>query len=372
MIRGGLFSRFFLEDGIRQTEAYRTLDPAELLSFQDAVRGRWANLDTMQRPSEAETEGEFIFPVLDRLGWRHLTQQEPGRGRRDVADALLFLDDAAKAAARSLTGPERFKRGAVVVENEARDTKLDRATGSHEAPSSRILRYLSRADTQSDGAVRWGLLSNGRFWRLYWSQARARAEGFIEFELPGLVGPLPPATPDGAPGDHWLRTFLLLFRAAALAPQPPGNRTFLDEALAEGRRYEERVTATLSEAVFGRVFPNLVAAIARYDPAARIDDAGWRAQAREAALRLLFRLLFLLYAEDRDLLPVQHPGYAEYSLRGLRDEAAAAVDQHKGASARARTWWPRLRSLFEAIKLGDSSMALPPTMAGCSTTTPAA
>ena len=27
MIRGGLFSRFFLEDGIQQTEAYRALNP---------------------------------------------------------------------------------------------------------------------------------------------------------------------------------------------------------------------------------------------------------------------------------------------------------------------------------------------------------
>ena len=33
------------------------------------------------------------------------------------------------------------------------------------------------------------------------------------------------------------------------------------------------------------------------------------------SLILLYRLLFLLYAEDRDLLPVRHPGYAGYALR---------------------------------------------------------
>jgi hypothetical protein len=364
MVRGGLFTRYFLEDGICQTAAYRTLDPVEVVAFADAIRGLWAKLAAMPKPSEAETEAEFIFPALNLLGWHHLPQQEPGRGHRDIADALLFLTDAAKHGARPLATADRFKRGAVVVENEARDTPLDRASGKHEAPSSQILRYLSRAETQSDGAVRWGLLTSGRFWRLYWAQARARAEGFVEFDLAGLIGPLPPPAPAGAPDDHWLRAFLLLFRSAALEPLAPDRHTFLDEALAEGRRYEERATAALSEAVFDRVFPALVAAIARHDPAARVADAAWRSEAREAALRLLYRLLFLLYAEDRDLLPVRHPGYAPYSLQGLRDEAAKVADGAKPLSARMATWWPRLCALFEAIAAGDASLGLPPYNGG--------
>ena len=308
MIRGALFSRFFLEDGIRSTDAYRQLTALEVEAFGVATRALWSKLETMHRPSEAETEAGFIFPVLDVLGWHHLPQQQPGRGRRDIADALLFLSEAVKDSSRRLATEERFKFGAVVVENEARDTALDRGSGTKEAPSSQILRYLSRADVQSGGAVRWGLLTNGRLWRLYWSQARARAEGFVEFDLAGILGPLPPAVPAGAPDDHWLRCFMLLFRSEALARSGPGQRTFLDEALSEARRYEERVTAALSEAVFNRVFPELVAALARADPAARVADPGWRTEARETALRLLFRLLFLLYAEDRDLLPVRHPG----------------------------------------------------------------
>src|ERR1019366_1744009 len=97
---------------------------------------------------------------------------------------------------------------------------------------------------------------------------------------------------------------------------------------------------------------------------ARIADPAWRAEAREAALRLLYRLLFLLYAEDRDLLPARLPGYADYSLRHLREEAAAIADEHKAVSARAATWWPRLRALFEAIAKGDTSMGLPPYNGG--------
>ena len=74
----------------------------------------------------------------------------------------------------------------------------------------------------------------------------------------------------------------------AFAPHGPAQRTFLDEALEAARRYEERVTTALSEAVFDRVFPSLVAAIATNDPQADVNSPIWRAQARQTALRLLF------------------------------------------------------------------------------------
>ena len=359
MIRGSLFTRFYLEDGIRGTPAYQALAGAAAGGFAETSRKLWDGLAQMARPSEAETEAEFIYPMLDCLGWTNLPQQEPGRGRRDIADALLFLDEAAKAQARAeRQSARRFRFGTVVVENEARETALDRASGSHEAPSSQILRYLRRAESESEGAVRWGLLTNGRFWRLYWAQARSRAEGFVEIELPALLGEMPPIVPEGAPGDHWLRVFLLIFRRDAFRPEGVAGRTFLDDALAEGRRYEQRITATLSRVVFDEVFPALVSAIIREAPGADL------AQARDAALRLLYRLLFLLYAEDRDLLPVGAEGYRPYSLRGLREEAARAADEHRPLSSRQRIWWQRLDALFGAIAAGDAAMGLPPYNGG--------
>jgi hypothetical protein len=367
MIRGSLFTRFYLEDGIRGRDEYRAFDhdPARIAAFAAEARRLWANLERMAKPYEAETEAEFIYPLLALLGWQHLPQQEPGRGRRDIADALLFLDDAAKDKARDKPqSADRFRFGAVVVENEARDTPLDRASGKAEAPSSQILRYLSRAEGASGGAVRWGLLTNGRFWRLYWAGARARAEGFIELDLPALLGAMPPPVPaDGAP-DHWLRVFLLLFGRDALVPGGVAGRTLLDDALAEGRHYEQRITAALSRIVFDEVFPALVSAVVRDAPGAMPGDPAFLAEAREAALRLLYRLLFLLYAEDRDLLPTRHEGYAAYSLHGLREEAARVADEKRSLSPRARTWWPRLAALFGAIASGDPSMGLPPYNGG--------
>lgn len=360
MLRGGLFTRYWLEDGIRQTSAYRSLNTDRVSELAAAIIGRWTALAGMARPSEAETEAEFIFPILDLLGWHHLPQAQPGRGRRDVADALLFLSAAAKDTARRESDlAARFQHGAVVVENEARNTVLDRSGGKGEAPSSQILRYLKRADGIPGSAVRWGLLTNGRFWRLYWSGARDRATGFFELDLPAILDPLlPPPVPAGASTDHWLRVFLLLFGREALAPNGRG-RSFLDDAMAEGRRYEERITDSLSEAVFDRVFPRLVATLAATDPAARPADPAWREAVKEAALTLLFRFLFVLYAEDRDLLPVAHPGYQRYSLRALRDDAEAVAEGRLAVSERRHSWWSRTTDLFRAIAGGDRDLGLP-------------
>jgi hypothetical protein len=296
LIRGGLFTRYWLEDGIRQTPQYRALSAEQVAAAAEGIARLWRALELMAAPSEAETESEFIHPVLDQLGWQRLPQQEPGRGRRDIADELLFLTVREKAVAQGLSDRSaRFRHGVVVVENEARDTVLDRAKGQAEAPSHQILRYLKRSDGIAGSTVRWGLLTNGRFWRLYFAGAQARDEGFFEIELGALLGPLCPPVPEGADEQHWYRVFLLIFAREALAPDPRGH-TFLEDSLASGRRFEERITERLSEAVFDRVFPKLVVALADADPRLSPADAGWRSEVKEATLILLFRFLFILYS----------------------------------------------------------------------------
>lgn len=366
MFGGGLFSGYFLEEGVRTTEAWQRLSSDEVRRFAAAIAAKIDAFNAFSRPSEAETERELIEPTLALLGWHTLPQQEAGKGRKDIPDALLFLgEDTKNRAKRHRQQADRYKHGVVVAEYEARETPLDRASGSKETPSSQIIRYLGRASDVSGGIVRWGLLSNGRLWRIYWAGARARAEGYLEIDLPDAVAAaLSAKAPQGGDPLHALRLFLLFFSRSAFEQAGPIGANFLDEALAEGRRYEARVTAALSEAVFGRVFPALVKALAEHDPNAKISQASWRSEAKEAALILLYRLLFILFAEDRDLLPVRHPGYASYSLRALRDDAARLVDSRISISPKALTWWPKVRALFEAIANGDTSMGLPPYNGG--------
>ena len=71
--------------------------------------------------------------------------------------------------------------------------------------------------------------------------------------------------------------------------------------------------------MFGEIFPSLAGALAKGDLHARKQKIGYGQftreqytreyldEVREAALILLYRLLFLFYAEDRNLLPVRDP-----------------------------------------------------------------
>ncbi len=55
-------------------------------------------------------------------------------------------------------------------------------------PSTQVMHYLRRADDITGGAMRWGVLTNGRHWRLYWQGALSIAEDFFEIDLGKLFG----------------------------------------------------------------------------------------------------------------------------------------------------------------------------------------
>ena len=155
-----------------------------------------------------------------------------------------------------------------------------------------------------------------------------------------------------------LRTFFLLFRRDAFVLRQGTTTTFLEAALAEGRRYEEKVTQDLSSVVFDRVFPKVVEALA--------DTTGASLpEVRAAALIFLYRLLFILYAEDRGLLPVNDLRYDDYGLRKrVRDDIAQRKSQNDVFSGTAANYYNRLLELFRLIDKGDASISLPPYNGG--------
>ena len=86
---------------------------------------------------------------------------------------------------------------------------------------------------------------------------------------------------------------------------------------------------------------------------------------RDAALVLLYRLLFILYAEDRDLLPVRDSRYDDYALREkVRGEIGRRKDQDDVFSDTAARYWSAFDDLCRAIDRGDASIGLPPYNGG--------
>ena len=158
---------------------------------------------------------------------------------------------------------------------------------------------------------------------------------------------------------HLLKVMWLMFRREAFSAEAEEGRTFHRFALDEGRNWESKVRENLSDVVFGQVFPNLMRARKRADPdAPEVLDAAYLGTVRDAAFTLLYRLLFALYAEDRDLLPKREPNYG--GLSRLRDEIAERIDAATALSGRRKTFARICAELFVTIDEGDDTLGVPP------------
>ena len=346
---GSLFAQDFLNGPLEDSDAWQALNAAELAAVGATLREVVNRFPRQHEPSEATTEDELIWPVLRGLGWRDVLRQQrlSSYGREDVPDGLLFADAAAKDSALAQAEDwQRYQHGAALVESKRWGTHLDRGSRQQRTPAGQVLRYLRRADDLTNGALRWGILSNGRRWRLYYAGARSVAEQFFEVDLPAALD-----------DDRALKRFVLLFRPQAFAVGASGE-SLHGTILSEGRRYEERVAANLSDMVFHQVFPQLTGALAVAAGTASL------AEVRDATLTLLYRLLFILYAEDRGLLPVQNPQYDDYSLRRLRDDVGRRKRTNDTFSTGFSRLWTALHGLCQAIDQGDPSIGLPPYNGG--------
>ena len=347
---GHLFTEYFLTDGIRATPERRAQAPA-FAAFHKEARRLFQDFANYHNPNETQTEQDLIRPLLELLGWTDDLPQQTSRGGEDIPDLLLFADPQAKTRAGSQASP--YLEALAITELKRFGTEFDkRGPGKGvqaSSPHAQILRYLRSADTIADGHLRWGILTNGAVWRLYDQKTRPRATAYYEADLQALLQ---------ADDQDALRTFHLLFRRSAFLRTPGAAATFLETALDQGRRYEQRVAQSLAGVVFQRVFPRLLQALA---------DATDRPMPtiREAALIFLYRLLFVLYAEDRGLLPVNDAAYDDYGLRKrVRDDVAERKARNDTFSDTAASYWNHLTELFRQIDQGDPKVGLPPYNGG--------
>ena len=353
---GSLLSDYFLADGIKATPEWHTSVASELEfeAFRNGVRQGYHALSQAQDPNEAVTEQELIRPVLELLGWTDYLPQQGASRNEDIPDLLVFPGPDAKERAIARVSAEERYRDAVVVEESKRfglplDARGQDGRRQATTPHDQIVRYLSTAEVESEGRIRWGVLTNGGVWRLYDYRARPRATGYFEANLGEIL--------ESGDTDR-LRTFYLLFRRHSFEAQEGETVSFLETALAEGRRYEQQVAQDLSAVVFERAFPRLVQALAEHtqrEPA----------ELRGPALILLYRLFFVLYAEDRGLLPVNDSRYEDYGLRKpVRDDIARRMAEGSALSARATNYYDHLMTLSQLIDQGDAAIGLPPYNGG--------
>ena len=350
-----LFSQSYLEAGLKETDEYQQVSPQQLSYFGQDLRVPYrAFVRAYQSSNEAQIEAALIRPVLEALGWSYLPQQPiPISGR--TPDYMLFADDDTLAEFTAGAGDVSVYPLAP-AEAKAWDTDLDRRAGAF-SPSGQIQDYLRQFWQATAGRVKWGILTNGETWRLYRATGPGPDGKFHQTQDAWLELKLSECVSDA--GKEQRRLLLLFFHRDAFLVGDDGY-CFLDRALAEAADYVQNVVDTLTEAVFEQVYPRLIRAFYRESPDASPDDV------QEASLTLLYRLLFLMYAEDRRLLPVGDANYDRVSLRALRRTMLEELTTNQPFTSRVPVYWLRLQDCSTGLTRARAAFACPRTTVACS------
>ena len=305
-----------------------------------------AHFDAAQlsKGREAQLEAKLIGPLLAQLGWATVNQQSfVVQGKHAKPDWCLLLD---AGQADELVPSANHELITALCESKAWGKTLDTGKADRDSnPHHQLQDYLSTL------RVRFGFLTNGRIWRLYDTSKVTAKKTFIEFNLEAIC-----AMDAGSERHEALALFAFFFgRDTFVPPAAAGERTAIERAIAESADFTLGVEENLKAVIYGyagedSLFEIMGRAIHRANPKASM------AAVYENSVVLLFRLLFVVYFEDKnhDLL-ARHPFYQRYGLgrifSNLRNMPDADDRRHDGVYS--------LKRLFEMLDEGAEDIDIP-------------
>jgi N-6 DNA Methylase len=335
-----LFSDYYLDVTLPKRADWRAL-----MGQAEPVMREIAGIFARYRPTsnEDQTEEYLIKRVLKHTFEVQTPLRTPDGTKKP--DYILYRDEAAVNANKNrILTDELPKQGAFAV-GDAKywDRPLDQAIKSktgdpftNKNPSYQIAFYIQHS------GLEWGILTNGRKWRLYHKASAYKLDRFYEVDLKELVD-------EGEPGRFLY--FCAFFRRAAFEPDHPlGVSAILQESI----DYAQGVGDTLKSQVY-EALRHLAQGFLDYGPNGLRPDPATQRQIYDASLIVLYRMLFILYAEARELLPVyESDQYRDsYSLKSIKQAVARDLDGGKKLLSSSAKLWPDLKELFGIINAGS-------------------
>lgn len=308
----GIFSDHFIRTRVKEVDTWPK-DEAELRPTYEFLLDLWHRRHVgLEKGNEETTRREFLEKILTKLGFSFFSNLDlPVHASRGTPDYLLFADEVAKDRIFNADQKTKYQAAIGLLEAKKVNHPLD-AVSQTEArfPHQQIRDYLSAVtDEVGRPYFRWGILANGNLWRLYCRDAHPGA--YFQFHLAG-------------PGANFcsfeeFKTFVALFSPSVFLETE--GACLLDQIRSDAIQFQ----AELEESIRKRV------AVVTKDLANgfwSFKENGLKEnnlrELYDDCLILLYRLLFVLYAEGRGLLPVKHSGpgsnthYRErYSLKRL-------------------------------------------------------
>src|SRR5712692_7942859 len=337
-----LFSDYYLDHILPEHWGSLEDEAAGVISQLQRVYDRF----TPNAGSESQTEDDWIKPVLRILGHTFEVQvplKVPNGTQKP--DYIFYRDnDALIANKNKAVQSDNLQAAYAIGDAKSWERSLDQTLKSssksadqfnNKNPSWQIFFYMLHS------GLPWGILTNGRQWRLYHAQTAHKLEVFYEVDLPSLL-------------RSDLKAFLYFytfFRRAAFDPGPLSLETILTSST----DYARGVSESLREQVYDAL-RYVAQGFLDYPQNRLAPSPETSKQIYDNSLILLYRLLFILYAEARDLLPLHDNATyrSQYSLDAIKRE----VVKQPWILPTSGVIWARLKELFNIINLGSPPLTV--------------
>src|SRR4030042_6261598 len=201
----GLFSNYYLDELLPKEEDFK-ISISEVKSVHEKVKAIW-DKSRFEALNEPQLRKHFLDKVFEILGWIiYVEPPTPSGEWSKHPDYALFYSKEDLKIAQKATEEEYFKKSPCIGEAKRWGRPLDRKLKEEkdpfevQNPSLQIRRYLWLT------GVKWGILTDGKYWRLYERETSKRLDIFYEINLEDFIE-------SGSPEDF--RYFYLLFRKNA-------------------------------------------------------------------------------------------------------------------------------------------------------------
>ena len=347
----GLFSNHYLENMIQKVPEWD--DEAHLLETFSRIKEIFDRKGkNFERYVEADLEHNWVRPVFDKLG-HHYGVQEGLHHDPLKPDYAFFPDlETMEEAYSHKRGAEDFYKKAIAVgDAKAWNVLLDKSR------QGKAHREMTNPSFQIDVYLRatppkWAILTNGRMWRLYHEDTSVKMDCYYEVNLPELINRIEET------GDITLFKYFYLFFRLEAFPQVPLGSSFLDRVREESAAYSQKIGNDLQENVYKAMKVLAEGFFAEQSNSLSHLTEDIR-DVQNNSMRLLYRLLFIFYAESRKLLNTDNKHYREMSLRKLKEEISGKMDQGETLLAVRSTYWEGLKDLFRLINDGSEAFGYP-------------
>jgi len=342
---GGLLSRQFIEK-LRLPECREQYARASTFSvhgepapkpaeLEKKITEAWSNLKgpwhgvslSLRKYDISKARQKWILPFFEELGYRP---------RYLKKDTMVLRDDGEQSESFPFSHRGGDWEHAPIIHTVPPDQDLDERVAmgrGSKSPHDTLQTYLNHSKDE-----KWGMVTNGVILRVLRQYHHVYTKGYVEFDLEGIFE------------ERLFSDFRALYRLVHPSRFVPDKDSicplerFYKVSLAAGEKIGDKLRKNVKTAieVLGNGF------LTRELAEELSQDTEKAREYYQEVLHVIYRVMFLMFAEQRGMLPSRNSLYASaYSMTRLRERAEKAKrrDRHYDL-------WKGLLTTFKLIKEG--------------------